>query len=209
MLFDNPSKNKEKIKYLISKFGRGEYYGTTFKANKGRKLKIGGNFESNYDLTNYFMSLSNTIKIKKGIFFVPKDLEYTTNLNIIEEKEKTIYKQIKVEGEGFFKAPFFIFIGEMENEFGKLKTKKKDSQNKEDEKKFFKITELSLKKDTPFPYEFNSDFEYLTKIIIRKIHFNNSNTNINQRLNVIRDLKIIKEIKIDENTKKEEFELEI
>jgi len=209
MLFDNINEeNKIKIKYLISKFGVGEYFGPVFEAKKGRKLKINGNFSSNYDLVSYFMSLSDKIKIKKGKFFVPKDLNYETNLNIKKEKVKSIYREIDVEGEGYFKADYFIFIGDMENEFGKLKAKKKDPQNEED-KNFLKIVEISLKKDVGFPYVFEKEFKYKVKIVVKKIDLKGlENLPANEkRLKAKREIEVEKEIIIDGETKKEKIEI--
>ena len=211
MLFDDIGQEKiSKIKYLISKFGVGEYFGPVFEVKKGKKLKINGNFSSNYDLVNYFMNLSNKVKIKKGKFFVPKDLKYETNLNIKKEKVKSIYREIDVEGEGYFKADYFVFIGDMENEFGKLKTKKKDSQDEED-KNFLKAVEISLKKDVNFPYEFEKEFKYKIKINIKKIDLKGlENLPANEkRLKAKREITIEKEIIIDGETKKEKLELTI
>jgi hypothetical protein len=211
MLFDNINEeNKIKIKYLISKFGIGEYFGPVFEAKKGKKLKINGNFSSNYDLVSYFMSLSDKIKIKKGKFFVPKDLDYETNLTIKKEKVKSIYREIDVEGEGYFKADYFIFIGDMENEFGKLKSKKKDPQD-ENDKNFLKIVEISLKKDVSFPYDFEEEFKYKTKIIIKKIDLKGLEKlpASEKRLKAKREIKIEKEVIIDGKTKREELNLDV
>ncbi len=207
MLFEEINeKNKKKIKYLVSKFGVGTYYGPVFEVIKGKKIKINGNFNSNYDLTSYFLSLDEEVKIKKGKFFVPKDLEYNTTFEIIKEKKGKIYNEIEVKGNGIFNADYFIFIGEIENKFGKLKAKKKDSQNEED-KNFLKSIEISLKKDTFFPFDFKEKLSYKILIKIKKIDLKGIE-NLpaeEKRMKAKREMEIEKTINIDGEKREEKL----
>jgi len=166
--------NEKALQFYIHKFGRGKFIGPHYLVKKNKnKVKIKGNTESVYDFSYFFLSLSDKNKInKKAIILVPKILKFETNFEILKEKVETRYRKLEVSGEGFFKADYFIFLGKLENEFGKIQTKKPKGIKEENEKDYFSFLnvdskeELLSKLDLP---DFEKELEYKATIEIKSL----------------------------------------
>jgi hypothetical protein len=197
----------ENLKYYLQKFGKGEFIGPHYIFKKSKNIKIKGNFESVYDFSYLFIKEAKNNKIdKKAIILVPKDLNFKTDLEILKEKIETRYKKLEVKGEGFFEAPYFLFFGKVENEFGKMQTKKPRSIKEEGDKNYFSF----LKVDTTSEFmdklklpEFKKELEY-------KVNINIKDLKIVEKKFVVKKVEIIETFLIDkEKELKETKEIEV
>ncbi|MEO2154714.1 MAG: hypothetical protein ABGW69_02800 [Nanoarchaeota archaeon] len=195
MLFDEM--DKEKLKYYFSKFGNGEFLGPHYILKKSKnKIKIKGNNESVYDLPYYFIMSSENNKIK-GKIYVPKDLDFETNIEIKKENKKQKYIELTLEGKGYFKANYFFFIGDIENEHGKIKTKKPKTID-ENDKNYFSFLKGELLENLNFFDDFKKELIYKVSLNI-KVKLNKEE----KKVIPVREIKIKKEI-IKDNQKSEE-----
>jgi len=176
------------LSFYIRKFGRGNYEGPMYLFKKSKnKIGIKGNPESVYDFSYFFVRSSEENKIKNSAtIFVPKELDFQTSFDIINEKTKIKYKELKVSGKGFFKADYFIFFGEIENEFGKIKTKKVNKPKEESDKDYFsylkgniseeffkKLNLMDFKKELEYKVLINTkDLKIIDKsFVLKKVEF--------------------------------------